>query len=136
MSSLHSDANSDSLDNGDMSLIGRRVRARRNELGLKQGDLARLVGITQPSLSLIESGDTKSLRGTTLVGLARALKTSTRWIMTGKGPHEVDPQLSAQEEELLQIFINLTDQNRKALLATGKALEGAQPPDSLEAPEE
>jgi transcriptional regulator with XRE-family HTH domain len=136
MSSLHSDANSESPDNGDMSLIGRRVRARRNELGLKQGDLARLVGITQPSLSLIESGDTKSLRGTTLVGLARALKTSTRWIMTGKGPHEVDPQLSVQEEELLNIFLSLTDQNRKALLAAGKALEDAQPPDSPEAPEE
>jgi hypothetical protein len=36
----------------------------------------------------------------------------------------------------LNIFLSLTDQNRKALLAAGKALEDAQPPDSPEAPEE
>jgi transcriptional regulator with XRE-family HTH domain len=132
LSSLHSDANITHGDNAGMAHVGTRVKARRKELGLKQVDVARLVGITQPSLSLIESGDTKSLRGMTLVGLARALRTSTRWVMTGKGPHELAPQLSEQEETLLNTFLSLTDANRQALLAAAKALEQSQPEPSEE----
>ena len=110
--------------------IGNRVKARRKELGLTQVDLARISGITQSSLSNIETGETKSLRGMTLIGLARALRTTTRWIMTGKGPHEPEPQLSAQEEHLLELFIDLSDANRQAALAMVEALKNAQPPES------
>lgn len=109
--------------------IGNRVRGRRKELGMTQVDLARSCGITQASLSNIETGETKSLRGMTLLALARALRTTTRWIMSGKGPHEPEPQLSAQEERLLELFLDLSDTNRAAVLAAAEALKNSQPPD-------
>jgi transcriptional regulator with XRE-family HTH domain len=113
------------IDNTRMS-IGQRVRMRRHELNITQVDLSRTSGITQSSLSNIETDSTKSLRGMTLIGLARGLKTSTRWIMSGKGPHEPEPQLSAQEEHLIQVFLDLSDTNRMALLAAAEAMQKSQ----------
>lgn len=109
---------------------GHRIRQRRKELDLTQMECASRIGIAQASLSEIETGETRSLRGTTLVGLARVLKTTTRWLMTGKGPHEADAALSEQEEALLGIFTQLSQQNRAAILAAMQAMFRSQAQDN------
>ncbi len=70
--------------------LGELIKTRRKDLGLTQVELARAAKITQGSLSLIERGNTHSLSGTTLVGLATALR--------------LDPKLLAQPiEESLEV---------------------------------
>ncbi len=54
--------------------IGEIIKARRKALGLTQVELAQRVRISQGSLSLIERGNTQSLSGSTLIGLASALR--------------------------------------------------------------
>jgi transcriptional regulator with XRE-family HTH domain len=61
------------------SIDGERVRARRIQLGLTQGELARRVGFRQQSLGPIEKG--KVRRTGYLLELAEALNVSPEWLM-------------------------------------------------------
>lgn len=128
MQALYSREHVLSYENSAMNL-GARIKRRREELGLQQIDLARRVGISQPSLSNIESGKTKSLRAATLVGLARALKTTTRWIMTGRGPHEEDPILTEEDARMFEAWLSLTDNNRKTAILLVESLADSQKPE-------
>lgn len=66
---------------------------RRLELALadmanppSQAELARLAGVKPPSVSDWFSGQTKSLRGTSLIAVAAALGVNAKWLNTGLGP--------------------------------------------------
>ncbi len=109
--------------------LGDRIRKRREELGLQQVDVSRIVGIAQSSLSLIESGQTKTLRAATLMGLSKALKTNTKWIMTGRGQHETDPLQTEQDQKLLEAWLALNEANRGAVLVLLESLVKSQPKD-------
>jgi transcriptional regulator with XRE-family HTH domain len=104
---------------------GERIKKRRRELKLSQIQAAKAAGISQSSLSEIETGETRSLKGRTLFGIARALKTTTAWIMNGRGTHDVE-QLTEPEELLLTLYGDLTGPNKSALLATASALLRSQ----------
>ena len=106
--------------------LGERIKQRREELGLRQVDVARLVKIKQPSLSLIESGETESLRAATLMGLAKALKTTPKWIMTGKGSHDPDPIQTAEDERMLEAWLSLSDPGRRTALLLLESLAKGQ----------
>lgn len=62
---------------------GNRISARRRELGMTQVDLATLCNIQPPSVNDWESGKTRSLKGTSLIAAARALRVDPEWITTG-----------------------------------------------------
>ncbi|GAB3755070.1 S24 family peptidase [Lysobacter olei] len=51
-----------------------------------QADLARLAGVKPPSVSDWFSGQTKSLRGKSLLAVASALNVNPTWLDTGRGP--------------------------------------------------
>jgi phage repressor protein C with HTH and peptisase S24 domain len=51
-----------------------------------KADLARAAGIKPPSVSDWFTGKTKSLRGETLLAVARALGVTPEWLNTGRGP--------------------------------------------------
>jgi transcriptional regulator with XRE-family HTH domain len=59
-------------EEGDMS-IGSNLRALRNRQGWGQQELARRAGITQPVISVLESGRQERARSDTLAKLAEAL---------------------------------------------------------------
>lgn len=107
-------------------LAGRRIRQERKAQKLSQEELARQAGITQPSLSEIETGETKNLRGQTLLGIARALRLNTWWILTGNGQKFADKALSDQESALLGVFESLSDANRSAVIAAAISLYESQ----------
>lgn len=58
-------------------------------------DLARIAGIKPPSVSAWFSGDTKSLKGKTLLSIARALNVRPEWLDTGRGPMRPESNASA-----------------------------------------
>lgn len=69
-----------------MENLGTRVRKKRKELDLTQEALGRLVGISGQAVSQIERGDTSQAKGDTLLGLARALRTTPEELQTGRPP--------------------------------------------------
>lgn len=100
--------NSDSLsrDNTLMS-IGNRIRAARRARGLTQKELAASVGISQATLSELETGESA---GTTMLAtFAKALKVNAYYLETGIGPkeyveHGAPAETNTQEEELLAAY--------------------------------
>ena len=104
------------------SELSNRVRSTREARGLSQAALARLARIAQPSLSQIESGQTASLRGTTLLKLAQALQVDPEWIQSGKGAGATDRPAFHDEEQALRIFRKLGPFDRARWLAIGQTL--------------
>lgn len=66
-----------------MTTVGERIRARRDELGWKQDDLAGKAGISKSFLSDLENGK-RSVGADKLLDIARALSLSLDFLMTGK----------------------------------------------------
>jgi transcriptional regulator with XRE-family HTH domain len=66
-----------------MATVGERIKARREELGWKQDDLATNAGISKSFLSDIENGK-RNVGADKLLDIARALSLSLDYLMTGK----------------------------------------------------
>lgn len=71
--------------------VGDRVRQRRNELGLKQEDLAQKAGISKSFLSDVENGK-RSIGAETLLDLSRAMGVSLDYLMTGEDSDDQEKQ--------------------------------------------
>lgn len=67
-----------------MTSLAIRAKARRLELTLTQGEVARRSGLKQPDISKIELG--LIAETTKIVGLARALQCRAEWLTDGKLP--------------------------------------------------
>ena len=67
---------------------GERIKEARLAKGLSQKALAEDVGITQPSLSQLENGESKSTSYT--AAIAAKLGVNALWLETGKGPKHPD----------------------------------------------
>jgi len=62
--------------------ISERIAARRKQLGLTQEQTAEIAGLSHQFFSSVE-GKRKNIRAENVVKLARALKVSTDYILTG-----------------------------------------------------
>lgn len=108
--------------------IGERIKSRRTDLSLAVLDVAKHVGVTVQSVYQWESGDTKGLRPANLVAVAECLKTTEKWLATGKGPKDrpVGRLLSPVELELLEHFARLPDDGKSAVMAISRQLAAQQ----------
>lgn len=70
-----------------MSDMGGRIRARREELGFEQPDLAKACGVSKSAISQWELGHSTPT-GPNLVSCATFLRVRERWLTTGRGPKE------------------------------------------------
>lgn len=73
----------------DRPSVGRRIREIRQHSGMRQWELARLLGTTQSAIHKYEHGIVPEPRR--LMELARVGRTSIEWILTGRhvdGGHE------------------------------------------------
>ena len=95
--------------------IGKRIRARREELKLTREDVAELADLSVTFISEIESGK-KNMTTNTLAKVAPALSISADYIIFGSDEHpkrtEIENQLARLSkrdrqlaEELLNTFI-------------------------------
>lgn len=76
--------------------IARRLRARREELGLSEGEAAARIGITRAKLARIENG--RSHPTTVLLGrICTALGLTMTAVMAPDGPVSADPGTAAAE---------------------------------------
>lgn len=62
-----------------------RMRHVRTIRGLTQQELARHVGVTQPTISYIERGDALQVKPEMMRRISRALRISRRWLFDENG---------------------------------------------------
>jgi transcriptional regulator with XRE-family HTH domain len=105
-----------------METIGQRIRRLRKERGIgKQIDLAEPCGMTQSTLSDIESKD-QEFSAKTLMLLAKKLDVSIDEIMYGSQGEIVG------QAELIRIFAELSQEQRNNVLVMVRALHTASKP--------
>lgn len=73
-----------------MKTFSERLNLAMEEAGISQGQLADLVGLTQPAIQKMTSGKTNGSRK--LVELAGALGLRPEWLSSGDGPMRLDGQ--------------------------------------------
>lgn len=83
--------------------IGKKIYARRKELGLTQPELAQVTGMSQSGISKIERGETTPTVGN-IQSIARALKT--KFAAFTDDPHPIDPVLQELFESPLGAELN------------------------------
>jgi transcriptional regulator with XRE-family HTH domain len=100
----------------DKGVIGQRIKALRKSKGLRQWQMAELLGATQPAVHKYENGILPEVKR--LLTLARIGNTSVEWILTGRhwenGSKEMDrPQVEIYE--LAHQFQSFSPEDRKVL---------------------
>lgn len=85
--------------------LGTRLKQRRKELGITQGDLGRAIGVTAATISLWEKGETKP-KGDSLLTLAKTLGTTPEWLLHGNGSPALGEN-TARERVSIQSMIPL-----------------------------
>ena len=66
-----------------MATLSERLTSLMNEKGISQAELARLIGIKQPSVFKILSGETRNPKN--ILEIAAALNVDPHWLKTGEG---------------------------------------------------
>ncbi len=103
----------------DYSEIGKRIAARRKELGLKQYQVCEMIDVNYKYLSNLETGrSAPSLE--LIMSLCRALDTTPDRLLTGTDAQPVSPEnitdkikaLNEKNRQLLGDFIDLLIKNQ------------------------
>lgn len=79
---------------GAMTVMGDRVRAGREALGLSQSELARRIGVTPQAIQAIEAGSVKTSRH--LHKIANVLQKPAHWL-AGEAPYALTSGLASGE---------------------------------------
>lgn len=98
---------------------GDRIREQRKRLGISQTELAAACGIKQPSVSAWESGDSLMIDGVNLVAVARKLRVTPEWVMTGRDPSPASHSLELDLDMLKSAIVAV----KEALRAFGLELD-------------
>jgi transcriptional regulator with XRE-family HTH domain len=122
----------------DMAL---RLRHARNLRGMSQAKLAKAAGVKQAAISQLETGESKSFRGTTLVSICQALKVNPAWLAEGKPPMEPGngPQgeaLPPEAERVARDWLKLTPPVRAKVASMIRTMVEVSLGDQEPAPDE
>ena len=100
--------------------IAKRLRAAREQAGLSQGQIAKMLGFQRPTISEIEAGR-RRVSGEELSQLAKIYDVSVSWLM--KEVSEVpDPKVELAARELAK----LKDNDLNTVLQLLKSLRKAE----------
>ena len=108
---------------------GERIKHYREAAGLSQKALAALIGIKSPSLSEIETGETKAPAALTLLRVAQVLGIDPLHLLTGEGsPVRAVQQLRESEVRLLLMFRELSPARQLELETRANELHATEHP--------
>jgi transcriptional regulator with XRE-family HTH domain len=93
-----------------MEMLGERLKRLRKEADLTQVELAQKAGVSQATISGIESSG-RAKQPATLIDIAHALGVDAYHLKTGRGKAKPS-QLTEQESALLDDFRGLTPDQR------------------------
>jgi len=100
-----------------------RIRQVRKALGLKQGEFASRIGLTQTALSMIEL-DKVALTEKNIKLICATFAVDEDWLRTGEG--EMFGSMSPYEKELLEVFGKLTEDTQEFILDMARNLLNRQ----------
>lgn len=95
-----------------------RIKILRKSLGLNQTDFAKQIGLTQTSLTMIESGK-RTLTDKNIKIICSIFNVNESWIRNGEGDKF---SFSPYEKEFVEIFENLIPDTQQYLLLMAKEL--------------
>ena len=95
--------------------IGERIKNRRKELGLSQTDIYERCDITSGALSKIENGKTTPSI-VAFYKLSQVLECDMNWLATGISSSLQTPAFCKLEEDLLNDFRKLSEEDQEELL--------------------
>jgi Predicted transcriptional regulators len=100
--------------------IGDRIKSAREAAGLSRKELADRVGVSNQSVWLWETGDTKGPRPEHLLALRNVLKVSIDWLVLGKGEmfEEDNPYriMNPRQKAVLDLYEALPESAKKEFL--------------------
>lgn len=99
--------------------VGQIIKAKRESIGISQNQLAKKAGISQASLSALES-KTKKPSVETVFLLAAALDCSVSELL-GEKPQNAE-FLTERQKKLLDIFSQLNDSGKAFLLQQAESI--------------
>jgi transcriptional regulator with XRE-family HTH domain len=111
---------------GAMDTLGKRIKQRREELGLDQVALANKVGMSQPNLAHLESG--RNHRTKYLPEIARELGVTAEWLSTGGGELRIAvnnplPEVTTSEAvRLLNLYEACDEESRTLMMRSAETL--------------
>ena len=97
--------------------FGEKVKVKREEKGLTQVELAKAAGLTQATISRIESGEVTQLMSENLKGLAQALGLTVDFLIGRRDRMEMNEAIAADEtaKVIFRGYENLSEDRRKQL---------------------
>lgn len=100
--------------------IAARFTAIRKEIGAKQKDLSKVLGISRGMISLLESGSAK-LTERNIKAVCKAYNINENWLKTGQGPMYTAPSSQSllendEETELIRMFRRLTAETKRIVV--------------------
>ena len=105
------------------------LKQRRTELGLTMLDVAKLVGVSEATISRYESGNIKNMRRDRIEKYAKALQVSpsdfldiSEEITPVEPKEEEETELSKNEREMIDIFKGLTPTQQGKLIERAKIM--------------
>ena len=107
--------------------LGDRVRRLRVAAKKSQTQLGKEAGCSQGTISDLERDRYSEALSGTLLGVAKALRTTGLYLKTGDDRYRWPESVDEREAELLEIDRNLTPTNQAALMAAAKAFLANQP---------
>jgi transcriptional regulator with XRE-family HTH domain len=110
----------------DKMAIGQRIKQLRKVRGLRQWQMAELLGATQPAVHKYENGILPEVKR--LLELARIGNTSIEWILTGRHWENGSPQMDRMQGEIFDLAQHLhafSPQERRALTSALEIVQAA-----------
>jgi transcriptional regulator with XRE-family HTH domain len=101
--------------------IGARIKKLRKESGLRQWQLAEMIGATQPAIHMYERGVLPEPKR--LLELARIGNTTVEWILTGRHWENGSEEMHRVPEEICQLAFHLKDFSESDREALDSALD-------------
>jgi len=101
--------------------IGERIKKLRKDAGLRQWQLAEMVGATQPAIHMYERGVLPEPKR--LLELARIGNTSVEWILTGRHWEDGSSEMPRASAEVFNTAFQLTEYGEEDREALDSALE-------------
>ena len=100
--------------------IGARIKRLRKDAGLRQWQLAEMIGATQPAIHMYERGVLPEPRR--LMQLARIGGTTVEWILTGRHWDNGSEEMPRPSDEICALAWEISELSREDLEALGEAI--------------
>lgn len=101
--------------------IADRVQSRLKKLNLSMRKASLDAGLSDAFIRNIISGKSESPRGINLTKLARSLRTTESWLITGEGIEDEESletaHSSKEDREFINLWRNASEEDRQVILA-------------------